>query len=172
MTDKSESTSVSDDAKVLPKRQGSGWIKDPHDTFFGTVFSIPSCAYSFVRDQLPDKIVELLADKEPRIIESSFFGDDLSKSKADLLMEVEMASGESGFIYVLVEHKSYQDGGSPLQMAGLHGSYLAKIRSGRKGPGRADRAGAGSASDYSCSWLYREAALVGATKFCGYDRDR
>ena len=85
-------------------------IKDPHDTFFGTVFSIPSCAYSFVRDQLPDKIVELLADKEPRIIESSFFGDDLSKSKADLLMEVEMASGESGFIYVLVEHKSYQDG--------------------------------------------------------------
>ena len=123
MTDKSESTSVSDDAKVLPKRQGSGWIKDPHDTFFGTVFSIPSCAYSFVRDQLPDKIVELLADQEPRIIESSFFGDDLSKSKADLLMEVEMASGESGFIYVLVEHKSYQDGGSPLQMLG----YMVRI---------------------------------------------
>ena len=76
-----------------------------------------------MRDQLPDKIVELLADKEPRIIESSFFGDDLSKSKADLLMEVEMASGESGFIYVLVEHKSYQDGGSPLQMLG----YMVRI---------------------------------------------
>ena len=106
MTDKSESTSVSDDAKVLPKRQGRGWIKDPHDAFFGAIFSIPACAYSFVRDQLPDKIVELLADKEPRILETSFSGEDLRKSQADLLMEVEMASGESGFIYVLVERKS------------------------------------------------------------------
>ena len=79
MTDKSESTSVSDDAKVLPKRQGRGWIKDPHYTFFGAIFSIPACAYSFVRDQLPDKIVKFLADKEPRILETRVTAHPLYK---------------------------------------------------------------------------------------------
>ena len=108
--------------------------------FSGRFFSIPACAYSFVRDQLPDKIVELLADKEPRILETSFSGEDLRKSQADLLMEVEMASGESGFIYVLVEHKSYQDGGAALQMLGYMVRIWQKyVREGKDVVGRTAR---------------------------------
>ena len=141
MDDKSDSTSVSDDTKVPPKWRGMGWIKNPHDTFFRGVFSIPSCANSIVRDQLPDEIVKLLADKEPKILEGSFVSDDLHNSQTDLLMEVEMASGESGFIYVLVEHKSYPDGGAPLQMLG----YMVRIwqkyaREGKDSEGRTARA--------------------------------
>ena len=82
-----------------------------------------------------------------------------------------MASGESGFIYVLVEHKSYQDGVHRFRCWATWFVFgknsLGTERTWKGGP-----RGSGSASDYSCSWLYREAALVGATKFCGYDRDR
>ena len=199
MDDKSESTSISDDTKVPPKWRehrfdhtslrmkpfevifilpvGMGWIKNPHDTFFRGFFSIPSCANSIVQDQLPDEIVKLLADKEPKILEGSLVSDDLHNSQTDLLMEVEMASGESGFIYVLVEHKSYPDGGAPLD-AGLHGSHIQYAREDSERtaaqalPPIIPVLGDTTASDYSCSWLYRYAAVDGTTKFCGYDRDR
>ena len=56
-------------------------------------------------------------------------------------MGVEVASGESGFIYVLVEHKSYPDGGAPLQILG----YMVRLwqkyaREGKDPEGRTARA--------------------------------
>ena len=91
--------------------QGKRRTRRRHDAFFRTVFSRIIQARFFVREQLPDEITKSLADTDPRILPDSFVGENLRKSQADLLMEVKMASGEKGYVYVLVEHKSYQDGG-------------------------------------------------------------
>ena len=109
--------------KKAMKRQGEGLGKKHHDALLKSVFSIPVHAQSLLRDQLPEKIVKLLADKPPKIVGDSFVNENLRQSQADLLMEVEMASGEPGLVYVLVEHKSYSDGEAALQML----SYMVRI---------------------------------------------
>ena len=119
----SKSISDADNAKVTPMGQGKRRTRRKHDAFFRTVFSRIIQARFFVREQLPDEITKSLADTDPRILPDSFVGENLRKSQADLLMEVKMASGEKGFVYVLVEHKSYQDGGALYQIF----SYMASI---------------------------------------------
>ena len=106
-----------------PKRRGGNRIPDPHDAFIKALLSDPNRLLSLLLDQLPREITELFSKSPPVIVESNFFGDDLRKSQADLLVKVEMTSGEPGFFYVLVEHKSYQDPAVVLQMMG----YSARI---------------------------------------------
>ena len=126
--------------KKATMRQGEGLGKKHHDALLKSVFSIPVHAQSLLRDQLPKEIVKLLADKPPKIVGDSFVNENLLQSQADLLMEVEMASGEPGLVYVLVEHKSYSDGEAALQML----SYMVRIWqrhvNGGEKEGRAARA--------------------------------
>ena len=109
--------------KKAMMRPGEGLGKKYHDALLKSVFSIPVHAQSLLRDQLPKEIVKLLADNPPKIVGDSFVNENLRQSQADLLMEVEMASGEPSLVYVLVEHKSYSDGEAALQML----SYMVRI---------------------------------------------
>ena len=157
--------------KKATMRQGEGLGKKHHDALLKSVFSIPVHAQSLLRDQLPKEIVKLLADKPPKIVGDSFVNENLLQSQADLLMEVEMASGEPGLVYVLVEHKSYSDGEAALQML----SYMVRIwqrHVNGGGKGRARRAGADLAASHSVAGLLRYATLDRSDEFCGHVRDR
>ena len=111
-----------------------------HDKLFRAVFSDPVHAQALVRDQLPNEIAGLLADKPPVVHPGSFIDEDLRESQADLLLEVELVGGGSAFVYVLIEHKSYPDAEVVLQVLG----YMVRIwrdyvRQGKGRDGRAAR---------------------------------
>ena len=141
MSDKNRSTSDIGDTEESRKGQGRGRRPSPHDSLFRAVFSDPVHAQSLLRDHLPNNIAGLLADTPPRIVDGSFVDEDLRKSQADLLMEVDLTSGGSGFVYVLVEHKSYPDAEVVLQVLG----YMVRVwrdyvREGQGREGRTARA--------------------------------
>ena len=139
MTDKNRLTSDTGDTE--DSGQEKGQRPTPHDALFRAVFSDPVHAQSLLRDQLPNDIAGLLAETPPRIVDGSFVDEDLRKSQADLLMEVDLASGGSAFVYVLVEHKSYPDAEVVLQVLGyMVRVWRAYVREGRGREGRTARA--------------------------------
>ena len=168
---RTDPTSDIGDTEESRQGQGRGRRPSPHDSLFRAVFSDPVHAQSLLRDQLPNNIAGLLADTPPRIVDGSFVDEDLRKSQADLLMEVDLASGGSAFVYVLVEHKSYPDAEVVLQVLGYMVSRLEGLRSGGSGPGRARCAGAVPAANHSVSGLFRPRAVEGSDRSGGYDRD-
>ena len=89
----------------------------PHDGLFRALVSDPGRAAALIRDHVPDRIVGLLADAPPVPLDGSFVDETLRGSQSDVLFKVELASGGPAFVYVLVEHKSYPDPGTPLQLA-------------------------------------------------------
>ncbi len=106
----------------------------PHDSLFRALVSDPGRAAALIRDHLPDRIVGLLSEAPPVPVDASFVDDALRGSQSDMLFKVELASGGPAFVYVLVEHKSHADPGTPLQLAG----YMVKIWS-RYAQGKAER---------------------------------
>ena len=123
------------------KRRGESRLPDPHDRFIKVLFSDSAHMMSLLRDQLPKEITRMFADAPPEIVDSSFFGEDLRMSEADLLVKVKLTSGESGFLYVLIEHKSYQDPVAVLQMMGYSVRILRNfIQDGERPAGRTARA--------------------------------
>ena len=112
----------------------------PHDALFRAVFSDPVHAQALLRDHLPNEIAGLLADTPPRIVDGTFVDEDLRKSQADLVLEVELAGGGSALVYVLVEAKSHLDVEVVLQVLG----YMVQlwryyVREGQGREGRAAR---------------------------------
>ena len=106
----------------------------PHDSLFRALVSDPGRAAALIRDHLPDRIVGLLSEAPPVPVDASFVDDALRGSQSDMLFKVELASGGPAFVYVLVEHKSHADPGTPLQLAG----YMVRIWS-RYAQGKAER---------------------------------
>lgn len=125
-----ETTSGSDGSKRRTPRKR-------HDAFFRAVFSDPVHAGALVRDQMPNEIAGLLADKPPVVHLDTFIDEGLWETQADLLLEVELADGGSAFVYVLIEHKSYPDPEVVLQVLG----YMVRVWRDyvRKGKGREGR---------------------------------
>ena len=95
----------------------------PHDSLFRALVSDPERAAALVRDHLPGRIAGLLADSMPVPVDGSFVDEALRGSQSDMLFEVELASGDPAFVYVLAEHKSHADPGTPLQLA----RYMLRI---------------------------------------------
>ncbi len=67
-------------------------------------------------------------------LDGSFVDEALRGTQSDMLFEVELASGGLALVYVLAEHKSRPDPGTPLQLA----DYMVRIWT-RYAQGRADR---------------------------------
>ena len=58
----------------------------------------------------------LLADALPEPVNGSFVDEHLRASHSDKLFRVRLKSGRPGFAHVLLEHKSYSDPGTALQV--------------------------------------------------------
>ena len=109
-------------------------VPSPHDAMFRALLSDKKRAAAFLRDHLPNEIAGLLSPHPPVLQDGSFVDEALRSSQSDLLFEVQLSSGGRAYVYVLVEHKSYPDIATPLQLA----DYMVQIWK-RHGRGQASR---------------------------------
>jgi predicted transposase/invertase (TIGR01784 family) len=98
-------------------------INNPHDKFFKKVFSTKSNAEEFLLHYLPADVAAHFDLKSLEYVKESFVDKHLAEYFSDLLCQVNIKDGSFGYVYLLFEHKSYQE---PL--AAFHVlRYMVKI---------------------------------------------
>lgn len=90
-------------------------ISNPHDRFFKEVLSHHEASRDFLLYYLPPEIAGMLDTTTLELTKDSFVDKDLREHFSDLLYKVDLKRGESAYVYVLFEHKSY-----PEPLIGLH----------------------------------------------------
>jgi predicted transposase YdaD len=98
-------------------------LANHHDAFFKKVMSEPHLAGTFLREHLPPDLVELLTLESPELLPGSFVDEALAQHHSDLLFRVPLKTGDQALAYILLEHKSSQDHGTPLQLL----RYIVRI---------------------------------------------
>src|SRR3712207_1294937 len=91
-------------------------LRNPHDRFFKEVFARPEVARDFLESYLPEAVATLLAPSAPQLRQGSFVDEALQEHFSDLLYEVQLTKGDTAYIYVLFEHKSYPEPLVALQL--------------------------------------------------------
>jgi len=94
-----------------------------HDAFFKSFMSEPDLAGRFLREHLPSEIAELLAPELPELLPGSFVDEHLAQHHSDLLFSLRLKTGDPALAYLLLEHKSSPDAGTPLQLL----RYIVRI---------------------------------------------
>jgi predicted transposase/invertase (TIGR01784 family) len=85
-------------------------LSNPHDHFFRELLSRQEAARDFLRYYLPAEVGPLLDLSSPELLQDSFVDPELREHSSDLLYQVALHRGGSpAYVYVLFEHKSYQD---------------------------------------------------------------
>ncbi|MDE0276712.1 MAG: Rpn family recombination-promoting nuclease/putative transposase, partial [Defluviicoccus sp.] len=89
----------------------------PHDALFRALVSSPARAGALLMEYLPEPVAGLL-DPEvlPEAIEGSFVDAEGARTQCDALFRIRLRTGHEARIYVLLEHKSHIDTGTPLQI--------------------------------------------------------
>ena len=96
----------------------------PHDALFRALVSNPARAGALLSEYLPREIVDLLdPGTPPEAMEGSFVDADAARTQCDALFRVRLRTGQDARIYVLLEHKSFVDATTPLQIL----KYLVNI---------------------------------------------
>lgn len=97
-------------------------ITHAHDKFFKTTFSDVELAKDFMKNYLPEDVLNVvdLSTLEPQ--KDSHVDKKLKEQFSDLLFRVDINKRE-GYIYFLFEHKSYNDRLAVLQLL----SYMVEI---------------------------------------------
>ncbi|MDE0101090.1 MAG: Rpn family recombination-promoting nuclease/putative transposase [Bryobacterales bacterium] len=91
-------------------------LNKPHDSIFQAILSDGLRSQAVLRAHLEPWQAELLADEPPVPLDRSFVDEELRSSQSDKLFEVRLRDGQPGFVYALLEHKSYPDPGTALQV--------------------------------------------------------
>jgi predicted transposase/invertase (TIGR01784 family) len=84
-------------------------VHNPHDRFFKETFSRVEVARDFVAHYLPPEIAELLDPATLSISKDTFVDKELKERFSDLLYQIQFKEKGKAFVYLLFEHKSYQD---------------------------------------------------------------
>ena len=85
-------------------------IRQTHDAMVRAVLSDLAEAASFLQRQVPEELRQALNWSTLRLLEGSFVDEDLRRSEADFLYEVEHVGGEASlWLYILLEHQSTPD---------------------------------------------------------------
>lgn len=87
-----------------------------HDAFFKKFMGDPELAAKFLQEHLPSEVAELLATGRPELLSGSFVDEDLAQHHSDLLFRLQLKAGDDALAYLLLEHKSSPDEGTPLQL--------------------------------------------------------
>ena len=93
----------------------------PHDAFFRALLSDAKWADALIRHCLHPDIATLLPDETFAAVEGSFVDDELRTTHADGVFSIRLTDGR--MLFVLLEHKSTSDVGTPLQIA----EYMLRI---------------------------------------------
>jgi predicted transposase/invertase (TIGR01784 family) len=91
-------------------------INNIHDTFFRETMSHKEVAADFLANYLPAKALRHIKLDTLTISKDSFVDQKQAEHYSDLLYQVMLSNGLSGFIYFLFEHKSYPDRFVVLQL--------------------------------------------------------
>ncbi|WP_295409458.1 Rpn family recombination-promoting nuclease/putative transposase [uncultured Thiocystis sp.] len=105
-----------------------------HDALFRALLDDPRRAAILLREQLPAALAARLTEDPPRLLDGTYIDEHLRDTQSDRLYEVTLTGGKPALLYVLLEHKSAPDPGTPLQLLG----YLVRIWT-RYAEGRATR---------------------------------
>ena len=95
----------------------------PHDRLFKKLLENKERTEVILREHLPENVAKLLAPDPPKLLSGEYIDESLHSSQSDCLFEVTLQDGNPLLIYVLVEHKSFVDPKTPLQLAG----YMVNI---------------------------------------------
>lgn len=99
-------------------------LPSPHNRFFLQTFSELELASALLANHLPPATLAKLDLKSLRLASGSFIDDELRETSSDLLFEVDRVEcDETVLVYVLTEHKSYQDRLTPFQLL----KYMVRI---------------------------------------------
>ena len=98
-------------------------ISNPHDKFFKKVFTTRDSAAEFLRHYLPENVVGLLDLDSLEYTKDTFVDTQFKEYFSDLLFRTQLKDGSPGYVYILFEHKSYQE---PLAAFHLL-RYMVKI---------------------------------------------
>jgi predicted transposase/invertase (TIGR01784 family) len=90
-------------------------INNPHDKFFKQIFSNTENVSDLIRNALPEDIACKIDYSAVKIVNSSFVDENFKESFSDLIVSVKIGS-RSGYVYILIEHKSYPYRWSLFQM--------------------------------------------------------
>ncbi len=97
-------------------------MKTPHDNLFRETFSRRENASSFLETCLPPALLQVIDLPSLEICKDSFIEKELEDYFSDMLYQVDLA-GHPGYIYIMFEHKSYDDPYLHLQLL----EYIIKI---------------------------------------------
>ena len=97
-------------------------ISNPHDKLFKEIWSNQETARDFLDNYLPAEIKALIDLSTLEICKDSFVNQDLKEFYSDLLYKVSFG-GQTGYVYLLFEHKSRPEKTIALQLL----SYIYSI---------------------------------------------
>ncbi|HOO33988.1 MAG TPA: Rpn family recombination-promoting nuclease/putative transposase [Thermotogota bacterium] len=89
-------------------KEKSNINKHPHDAFFKGTFSKKEIAKDFLKNYLPPDVVTHINLDTLTNQKGEYIDKKLKKDFSDLLYQVEI-DGHEGYVYILFEHKSYED---------------------------------------------------------------
>ena len=90
-------------------------IRNPHDALFKETLTKKENALNFLENYLPAEVLAIVDLANLEIEKDSFIDDELQEYFSDLLYKVRF-EGEDGYIYILFEHKSYNEKWISLQI--------------------------------------------------------
>ena len=99
-----------------------GLMKKPHDKFFKAAFSDIETARGFLQHYLPEEVKRQINLATLETTQGSYVDKELRESHTDLLLRADIA-GRKGYVYLLIEHKSYPHKSVILQLL----KYMVKI---------------------------------------------
>jgi predicted transposase/invertase (TIGR01784 family) len=91
-------------------------INKPHDNVVKNILGRESIAKDFVRYYMPQEITKDLDLETLEVSSQSYVSDYLKESLSDLVIRLQLYSGDLAEIYILIEHKSDMKAWTKLQL--------------------------------------------------------
>lgn len=112
------------------EKQGS----KPHDRFVKSLLSHHGAAVEFLRHALPQKVIDLLDMQQLQYTDASYTTEELKEYMSDIVLRVPFQNSLSeAEVTILIEHKSYRDRMTSIQMLSyLAEGYRQQIKNGKK----------------------------------------
>ena len=102
--------------EVLKVPQFATVPRNIHDSLFRLLLDTPERAADFLHCHLPARVVRLLADEPPVLVDGTFIDESSGNRRSDRLWRVRLKSGEYAYIHALTEHASTPDRDMALRL--------------------------------------------------------
>lgn len=94
-----------------------------HDKFSSYWADQPDIVSQFFADHLPKEWSSQITSQRPQLVHGKFTDERIDQHQTDALYKVKLTSDETGFVYILADHKSSPDYDISLQLL----RYMARI---------------------------------------------